>query len=262
MGTEQVSQAVENDPMWEDVLLRGHGWPKAVRGAFRRLPSSPRCKVCASPFSGVGGTIMRPFGFRPSRKNPNFCGRCIDMMPAGGAEVDIAVLFADVRGSTTLGESLGATAYAGLMHRFYGVATDVLLAHDAVIDKLIGDEVMALFIPGITGPAYRQRAVDAGLDLLRAVKDGDSAWLPVGVAVHGGRAFVGNVGGQGITDFTALGDMVNTASRLQGFATAGELVVSEALCTELGEIAPTGETRTVEVRGRTEPLAVRVVRGA
>ncbi len=68
-------------------------------------------------------------------------------MPRGGAEVDIAVLFADVRGSTGLGERMGATAFAALLYRFYRTATDGLLAHNAVIDKMVGDEVMALFFP-------------------------------------------------------------------------------------------------------------------
>jgi Adenylate and Guanylate cyclase catalytic domain len=70
------------------------------------------------------------------------------MLPPGGAEIDIAILFADVRGSTQLGERLGPAEYASLLNRFYKAATETLIRYDAVIDKLIGDEVMALFIPG------------------------------------------------------------------------------------------------------------------
>src|SRR4029077_5209416 len=100
------------------------------------------------------------------------------------------------------------------LNRFYVVATRALLRHDAVIDKLIGDEVMAFFVRGISGPGYRRRAVEGGIDLLQAVGYGtpDGPWLKVGVAVNAGVAYVGNVGGA-VVDFTALGDAVNLAAR-------------------------------------------------
>jgi adenylate cyclase len=75
----------------------------------------------------------------------------------------VAVLFADVRGSTALGEQVSASDYAQLLNRFYAAATDVLLRHDGLIDKLIGDEAMALFIPGVAGPDYRRKALAAGI---------------------------------------------------------------------------------------------------
>lgn len=183
-------------------------------------------------------------------------------MPPGGAEVEVAVLFADVRGSTALGERLGATGFAALLNRFYRAATDVLVAHEAVIDKLVGDEVMALFIPGYCGGAYRQRAAEAGEALVRAVGYGRSgdAWLPLGVGVHAGPAFVGNVGGAGVVDFTALGDTVNTAARLQGQAAAGEVLLSSAVYDAVAAEYPLVERRTIQVRGKDEPLAAWVLR--
>ena len=148
----------------------------------------------------------------PSRKNPNLCSRCCDALPAGGSEVDVAILFADVRGSTALGRRGAATDFAALLNRFYIAATQTLLRHDAVIDKLIGDEVMAFFVRGISGPDYRSRAVQAGMDLFKAVGYGsdEGPWLELGVAVNAGVAFVGNVGGS-VVDFTALGDPVNVS---------------------------------------------------
>ena len=88
---------------WDKVLTDGHASLVRARRLFRYLPSAPRCKVCNNPFGGVAGRILAAAGFTPSRKNPNLCSRCCDALPAGGAEVDIAVLFADVRGSTALG---------------------------------------------------------------------------------------------------------------------------------------------------------------
>lgn len=184
----------------------------------------------------------------------------MELLPPGGADVDIAVLFADVRGSTNLGERLGDVAFAALMNQFYRVATEVLLSFEATIDKLVGDEVMALFIPGFSGLQYRRLALRAAEHLVQAMGYGEPGgpWLPLGVGVHGGLAFVGSFGSSGVTDFTALGDTVNIAARLRAEAAAGEIVVSEALYHAAGGDA--AERRTLLVRGKTEPLEVRIMR--
>jgi adenylate cyclase len=239
---------------WRVLLTEGHGKLVWGRRVFRLLPSAPRCKICNNPFGGAGGRLMALAGFTPSRKNPNVCSRCCDSVPPGGADVDVAVMFADVRGSTGLGEHVDPAAFAGLMNRFYATATDALLRHDAVIDKLIGDEVMAIFVPGISGAEYRRQAVDAGLDLLRTVGYGTASgpWLDLGVAVGAGVAYVGNVGGA-VVDFTALGDPVNLAARLQGQAAAGELLVADGVDDE--HVAGRArEHRALALRGRSAPV--------
>lgn len=204
---------------------------------------------------------MKATGRRPSRKNPFFCNMCDDRLPAGGIEMDIAVLFADVRGSTALGEKLGPTAFAELLNRFYATATQVLLPHFAIIDKMIGDEVMALFIPFGDIP-YRKTAAIAAEELLRAVGYGDPGepWLPLGAAVHSGLAYVGKVGTAGVNDFTALGDTVNTASRLQAEAKAGEMILSDPVFADVADRYPLAIQRTVNLRGKKEPLSIRVLR--
>src|SRR5207248_11005619 len=98
LRAEQLSE------QWRTILTDGHASLVRARHVFRYLPSAPRCKVCNNPFGGVGGRVLGMAGFKPSRKNPNLCGRCCDSLPEGGAEVDVAVLFADVRGSVALGE--------------------------------------------------------------------------------------------------------------------------------------------------------------
>lgn len=243
------------DSQWQTILTDGHRSMVFARRFWQHVPSAPRCKVCASPFGGVGGSIVRRIGWAPSRKNPNVCARCCDQMPPGGAEVDVAVLFADVRGSTGLGENVGASDFAKLLNRFYAVATDVVLRHDGLIDKLIGDEAMALFIPGVAGPDYRRKALAAALDLLHAVGYGapDGAWLPLGVGLNAGLAYVGNVG-SAVVDFTALGDAVNVAARLQGDAQAGQLLVADDLLDDLAAQLPDAEALRVDVRGRAEPV--------
>jgi adenylate cyclase len=241
------------------VLNEGHWSIAGPRRLFRHLPSPPRCKNCFVPFGGFGGRVARLAGFQPSRKNPSLCSRCCETVASlGGAEVDIAVLFADVRGSTIVGERSTPTEFAALLNRFYRVATDLLVRHDAVIDKLIGDEVMAFFVRGVSGPGYRRHAVDAGTELLRAVGYGtpEEPWLTLGVAVNAGIAYVGNVGGA-VTDFTALGDTVNVAARMQGEAAGGELLIRAGVDKECEAGLP---RRTLNLRGHAEPIEALVVR--
>jgi adenylate cyclase len=177
--------------------------------------------------------------------------------------VDVAVLFADVRGSTQLGEQLSANDFAARLNRFYGVATEVLVRRDAIVDKLIGDAVMALFLPGIAGPGYKRLAAESALALLGAVgyrrASEGAPWIPVGAAVNSGLAYVGNVGGGGVVDFTALGDTVNTASRMASSAAPGEILLSEAVYAEVLKDYPGAEARSVVVKGKQEPLGVRVL---
>jgi adenylate cyclase len=227
------------------------------RRFWRHIPSAPRCKVCANPFGGVGGRVAGMAGWSPSRKNPNVCRRCCDSLPPGGAEVDVAILFADIRGSTALGERVQTSDFAELLNRFYAAATDVLLRHDGLIDKLIGDEAMALFIPGVAGPDYRRKSVAAALELLRGVGYGspEGPWLQVGVGLNAGVAYAGNVG-SAVVDFTALGDPVNVAARLQSAAGPGQLVVACDLHPELAELLPGARSDVVEVRGRDAPVQV------
>jgi adenylate cyclase len=256
---EPIDPGVEAE--WRKLLEEGHRPLKIMHAVFRHLPTEPRCKVCHNPFGGVGGKLVGLAGFKPSPKNPNLCSACCEGLPPGGAEVDLAVLFADVRGSTGMGERMTSTEYAALLQRYYVTATRVLIRHDAIIDKLIGDEVMALFIPGICGKEFRRHAAEAAIDLLREVGYGAERkpWLPVGVGVHAGRAFVGNIAPDKMVDFTALGDAVNIAARLRDEAKAGEAILSEGIYAEVRERFPELVERQLELRGREEPVAVRVL---
>jgi adenylate cyclase len=246
----------ETEALWRMVLTEGH------RSKWAFLPSSPRCVGCLEPFGGVGGKLMAMIGHHRSRKSPYLCNLCDDVLPQGGAEVDIAVLFADVRGSTALAERIGAKAFADTLNRFYHVATEVLISHDAMIDKMVGDEVMALFIPSICVNQHRRRAAESAVELIRElgrVRLGDEV-LPVGIGVHAGAAFVGKIGAVGVHDFTALGDTVNTAARLQAEAAAGEVVVSEEIYEAAEELFLHTEQRRVTLKGKAEDFALRVYR--
>ena len=135
------------------------------------------------------------------------------------------------------------------------------MAHDAVVDKFVGDEVVGPVPPGAGGANHARDAVDRrGRALLRATGHGrpEGPWIPVGVGVHTGVAYVGTVGDT-VTDFTALGDSVNVTARLASAAAAGEILVSAASA-DAADLEDALETRTLTLRGRTEPLDVRVLR--
>ena len=141
------------------------------------------------------------------------------------------------------------------------MATHRIVANKGLIDKIVGDEVMALFIPGPSGPGYREDAITTALEIMHAVgygKRGD-VLLPIGIGVHAGRAWVGKVITAGASDVTALGDMVNTASRLQGAAEPGQIVVSEAMSEQLGPEFANAEQKSLTVKGKDDTVDVRVL---
>jgi adenylate cyclase len=232
--------------------------PRTFIALMSRLPAEPRCRLCRAPYGGVGGRIMRRFGFGPSRKNPNLCATCFEMAPMGGAEMEIGVLFADVRGFTSLAETMAPTDVAELLNRFYAAASGVL-SRSAVIDKLVGDEVMALYLPPLLSEGWEDEMLRDASELLAAVGFADDPWLPLGIGLDVGRAFVGNVGEGEVKDFTALGDVVNTAARLQSAAESGQIVMSERLCGRLSGGLGGARTMTIALKGKAEAEPVRVI---
>ena len=236
---------------------------------FRRIPSPPRCKLCAAPFTGLGGLVLRHAGYRQSPGNPALCTRCINELrkrQMTGVEIPITLLFFDIRGSTAMGERMRPADFHGFLDRFYRLASDSIVAHDGIVDKVVGDEVVGLFFGGISGPRHAAAAVAAAIDVAkRAAQAGTtpSASIPAGTAVHTGVAFVGATGlGTIVDDFTALGDAVNITARLASAALAGEVIVSVAAIEAAGMATDHLEQRTVEIRGRTEPIKVIVLPAA
>ncbi len=145
-----------HEDAWRSVLMGDTPgrfcWKPWVRRVSRSIPSEPRCKLCDAPF-GRPGNVLRLVGFGPSRLNRRICRGCIHALEKrpGGAEVELSLLFADVRGSTALAERTGAEEFSQLMARFYGAAAAAVDRRDGIVDKFVGDEVVALFIPGFAG---------------------------------------------------------------------------------------------------------------
>ncbi|MGI8863639.1 MAG: adenylate/guanylate cyclase domain-containing protein [Solirubrobacteraceae bacterium] len=236
--------------------LHEQGLGGMVGACFRALPSSPRCAICGAPFAGFGRLIVGPLGYRPSRKNPTVCGTCVEHSPPGGMTQYIGVLFADLRGFTARFDGGDPQEASVLLRRFYRCAEDVLFP-DAVIDKLIGDEVMALYLPDLkrdmTHHDVPARMLEHACELLRSVGygSGSAPFAEMGIGIDVGEAFVGNIGQRALYDFTAVGDVVNTASRLQGEAAGGEVVLSQRVADGLS--SPVGTRVELHLKGKRYP---------
>jgi adenylate cyclase len=159
---------------------------------------------------------------------------------------------------------MSPTAFRTLLDRFYDIAARVLVAHDGIVDKFVGDEVVGIFIPALAHREHPARAIEAARALLDATGHGGPRvpWLPVGVGVATGTAFVGSVGGSHTAAMTALGDIVNVTARLASAAGPGEILVNDRAAQRA--VLDTGslEVRELELKGKTQRTTVYVVHAA
>ena len=202
--------------------------------------------------------------------NPRLKLSLLPSSPAlAGAEVELSLLFADVRGSTELAEKLPPIEFKQLIQRFYKVTTDVLIGHNAMINRLMGDQVIGLFVPRFAGHEHAKIAIHAALEILRATghQDPGGPWVPAGIGVHTGLVYVGAVGTKGgVNEIAVLGNAANLAARLASSAATGEVIVSGAAAAQavLGasvqDSLGSSENKTLNLKGMSEPISVRVLR--
>ena len=201
---------------------------------------------------------MRLIGKRASDRNPTWCGSCFSFMSEhhGGAEIEITLLFADIRGSTAVAEKMSSTEFRELVDRFYRTAISVVFDHDGLVDKFVGDELVAMFFPLLSGEQHAARAIDAARALLQATGHADQGdpWVPLGAGVHTGTAWVGALGSETRTEFTAVGDAVNTTARLASVAKAGEILVTADAARAAG--LDSGERTAIELKGKEQEIEV------
>lgn len=239
---------------------------KFVRQVFKHLPSDPRCRVCSAPFHGFGGAMVSLIGFGAGRSsfNPSLCDRCEKIVKRHqvGTEIEVTMLFADVRGSTALAETIGIFEFQRLINRFYQTSAEVLAETDALIIRLIGDAVIGLYVPGLAGAEHPRTAVAAARALLEATghDNPDGPWIQVGIGVHTGTVYVGAVGsGNTVSDITVLGDAANCTARLASEAQPGEVLVSKDTYQAANLDLEAWELRTLQLKGRSEPMDMRVI---
>lgn len=252
----------EFDQMWHDWFTSdASSVEKRLFRTFRILPHDPRCKICHSPFEGMGGLVMRTLlGRKQSTLNPYFCNVCEDFAKKhpGGSEVEMSMLFADVRGSTALSEQMTSIEFSRLINRFYIGATNTITEEDGLVEKLAGDAVAAFWGAGFAGRDYVAKTLRAAQKIQKVMKQEK---IPVGIGVHAGVAYFGAMGSaEGLVNISAIGDEVNTAARIASKAAAGEILVSEQALKAAGIDSSQLEARNLELKGISEQVAVRVMR--
>jgi adenylate cyclase len=205
---------------------------------------------------------MRLIGKGRWPKNPTFCRSCFTFLikNRGGAEIECSLMFADVRGSTTIAEGLRPVDVHGLMDRFFRTAARVLVEHDAIVDRFVGDQAIGIFVPALAGDRHAAQAIKAAQALLAATGHSErTPWVPVGAGVHTGIAFVGCIGSEAQFDFTALGDTVNVAARLSSSAAAGETLVTLETAASANLDAARYQRRELDLKGKSAPTSVLVL---
>ena len=255
------------DEMWKIWLTEGNAGfyrvapilprtiAKTMNGIFRSIPSDPRCVSCYAPFQGPGAPFMRALGRERSQYSPSLCEDCENQAKKFGAraEVPVTMLFADMRGSTTVAEKMDNREFSSLISKFYTTATNILVDSGALIDKLIGDEVSGYWVPGLAGSDHPRLAYESAIEILDKTGHlgGSKPWIPLGIGVHTGIGMVGAVGKPGgMTDITVLGDIANTAARLASNALEGEILFSDEIATKAQIDTSAMNMRKLKLKGK------------
>ena len=155
-----------------------------------------------------------------------------------------------------MAEQLSPVEVTSFATRFYETGSKALLPRGALLGQIAGDQVQAIFVPGLATAEYRNEAVSAGRALLEALGYGSAEgnWVEVGVGIASGEEFVGNVMGGGYKDFTALGNVTNTAARLTSIARGGEIIVDTETYAAVAELYPEAEPRELDLKGKRAPV--------
>lgn len=238
---------------------------KRFRQLYNHLPSNPRCQRCYYPFGGIGGKLMRSFfGVQPSLLNPYICNACDRFVEEhqGGAEAEITILFADIRGSTQLAEKMSPTEFSMLINRFYNTTTSILFEYDAMIEKMAGDAITAFFTPGFS-KNHALSAIQSAEEIISATGHHapSGPWVPLGIGIHTGMAYIGSIrSDSGASHMAVLGDTANTGARLCAQAKAGEIFVSRVAALAAGLDGEGIEKRQLALKGRSETVETWIIR--
>ena len=171
-----------------------------------------------------------------------------------GKRKTVTVFFMDIRGFTRMSERLPPEKVVGILNKYFDISTSILFKHDGTVDKFVGDAVMALFNAPTDVKNHELKAVEAALRIQQELKQ----WgrLEAGIGIHTGEAIVGNIGSHHMMDYTAIGDTVNTAARLEGKTSAGDILVSKAVYEKVKHRFPTKQREHVTLKGKKKAVEV------
>jgi adenylate cyclase len=239
------------------------------------IPRSLICKGCWQhmrmpiPIRGLLSLPFRLIGVKSSRMNPNLCTICETMFTKVKRQKQIVipatVLFADLRGYTALSATAQSGDVVDMLHDFYDECAAAIWERDGIVNKFIGDAVLAIFNFPIMRADHVRQAVDAAIEIRQKCSErkklaigSDGASVGVGIGIHTGMASIGEVG-TAYKDFTIIGPVVNTASRIQGAAGAGEILLSKEAYQAVASDFPSSQPRICQLKGIGEPLAVHAI---
>jgi adenylate cyclase len=193
-----------------------------------------------------------------------------DKLRLGGERREISILFSDIRGFTTLSETMEPEAIVEVLHGYLNPMSEIVVEHGGTLDKYIGDAIMALFGAPLEQPDHSRRACATALDMVRKLRELDREWveqgrpaLKVGIGINSGLVSVGNMGSNRLFDYTAIGDNVNLASRLEGLNKfyGTEILVAGATVQHLDNGFIFREVDLVRVKGKKHPIAIYEILG-
>ena len=260
--SEQYEQQNGNEDLWKTVFSPGHPDLKKQQWLHKKLPLKPRCRMCLVPFRGIGGWIMRMKGKAQNSRNPNYCNACDKFLEAfpGGAEVEMSMLYVDIRQSTQYTQSNSAADVSQRINIFLNEATRIITDHDGFVMAFYGDCIVASWPPGFSGENHGLKAQQAAIDLVqnKEMIDKKGETIPVGVGVHTGKVFIGTVTAlQGtFRDVSIFGSNVNLTARLASHATASQALGSSENIIASGKSPAAFSYETVELKGFSEPVDV------
>jgi len=187
------------------------------------------------------------------------------LLRLGGERRELTIFFCDIRGFTTLSETLAPEDLAGILHDFLNPMSKIVVKHGGTIDKFMGDAIMALFGAPLHYPDHARRACETALEMIETLRALDQEWvgqgrptIKIGVGINTGMVAVGNMGSDTLFDYTAIGDNVNLASRLEGLNKyyGSEIIVSDFTAATLNQEFILRELDLVRVKGKKQPVAI------
>lgn len=237
------------------------------------LSQSMFCKGCWQNMHlpiAIRGPLSIPFrlaGIRPSRMNPNLCTICeahfTKVKRSKQIAVSTTVLFADLRGYSNTSQNVGASEVTNMLNVFYDECASAIWERDGIVNKFLGDAVLAVFNFPIMQKDHIRQAVLAGVEIQRSCQggssltvktsEGQSHSMGIGIGIHTGDVSVGEIG-TAYRDFTIIGPVVNIASRIQGTAKAGEILVTAEVYQHVADLFPGSACHAYQLKGIDAPV--------
>ena len=213
--------------------------------------------------------LFKAMGIRKSQMNPNLCTICESMFTKvkkhKQIEVPTTILFADLRGYTQLSQNIDASTMNEVLHSFYDYSSNAVWENEGIVNKFIGDAVLAIFNFPLVRKDHVQKAVNAAIQLQKQCRDlkdkiglNEEHKLGVGIGIHTGTCNIGEVGNS-YKDFTAIGSIVNLASRLQGAAASGEILITEDVYKHVENDFPNLQSKAISLKGIDKPVTSFVI---